>query len=139
MAKVKVCILVMLVMLVMAFCAACEKDFATSSYSTLSALGHTYDGVMTAAGDAHKAGIINDETKEKIVDAGNVFYGSYHAAVNALEIYVKAKDSNSGVADAKNVVTQALSKAVFNMNEFIEQYNRIASGVNGMKTWSKVE
>lgn len=127
-----------LVLFLMVFCLACD-DFEKNTYRAFLVMGGTYDGVMTAAGTAYKDGLIDEETKQKIIDVGSVFYGSYHSSRELFKVYLAAKEN--GAREEALSLEQKVQDSVFNtltlLNEFVSYYNSVAEGVNGMKKWEE--
>jgi hypothetical protein len=81
----------MLLLLVIALSfglAGCNsEDVIANSYKTLKITADTYDQTMSAAGDLHRRGVIDDEVKADIIDIGNKYRTAHQVAANALESY----------------------------------------------------
>ena len=86
-----------------------DKDSPTViAQKTLASMQLAYEGVMGAAGDAYKQGLIPEETKDKILVVGNLYWNSHQIATAALEQWVNW-EARSGEDDpAGNAKFQAL-------------------------------
>lgn len=129
---------ILMVLPFLLLCMACD-DFEKNTFRTLTVMAGTYDGIMSYLGQAYKEGLISEEAKEKAIDVGNVFYGSYHTSQNLFAEYLDAK--KKGNFDAQRSIQQRLENSMdfslVALNNFITYYNNIASGVEGMKTWEE--
>jgi hypothetical protein len=78
--------------------------FTSNSYVALSVAGTAYDTAFKTLGALHAQGKIDDATKQKAIEVGEVYYVAYHEAVTALEVYKAVKDAGADEA------TQATAK-----------------------------
>ncbi|MFV0420601.1 hypothetical protein [Oleidesulfovibrio sp.] len=89
----------------------CNGDPATDTYKTLRIAGVTYDATMQAAGDAYRSGHLTDEQKDTLIKYGTAFYGAWHTAREALEVYVETKNPDAAMRDRLlSLGTAALTK-----------------------------
>lgn len=127
----------MMLLALMLAIAACTGSFEVRTYKTLVTLGHSYDAIMKMAADAKEKELISEETKGKIIDVGNVFYGSYRLATTSLEVYIKAKEGGANTSKERALLEESVKKAIADFDALAENYNSIATGIEGMKEWKK--
>jgi len=94
-----------------------EESYKTRTYRILLTAATAYNTAFQGIADLHEKGILTTEDVEKAVKYGELFWVSYHSAVNVLCIYNDAEtaENKANMEKAMIAVTQAL--AVF--NEFI--------------------
>lgn len=127
-----------LIFILLVFCFACTGDqVEKNAYRALSVMSATYDGIMLSAGDAYKNKLITEDQRNKIVDVGNVFYGTFHTANSALASYIKVRDEGGNVDKAQGDMVLAVNLALEAMMNFTAYYNDVASGIEGMKKWEE--
>ena len=124
----------LLVMMVVLFCSACT-DFEKNAHNTLLVAGKSYDLSMKTCGTLYKEGKITEQQKQKVVDLGTVYYGAYNGAVDALLIY----HDTQGGDTAKQKVSTALTSMIFKFNDFVDAYNDIVKGINGINQEMKLK
>jgi len=79
--------------LIVAGCATDNaKSFKSGSYKALSIAGSAYDTGMASMGNLYRNGLIDEETKAEVIKIGNIYYDSYHSAVEALKAFAAAGD-----------------------------------------------
>ena len=123
-----------LVALLLLFCAGCS-DFEKNAHNTLLIAGKSYALSMKTCGKLYKEGKITEQQKQKIVDVGTIYYGAYNGAVDALLIYHDAKDKDT----AKQKVSTAISSVVFKFNDFVDAYNDVVKGIEGINQEAKLK
>lgn len=107
----------------------CEKDdYGVAAYKTLALSGETYNAVMSSVAEAYAAKAIDDDAKAKAVALGNAFYGVWHTGLEALEVYVTAKD-----AAAEKRLTTTLSAVGGRLDDLLAYAVRIGIGVRDMR------
>ena len=111
---------------------ACN-DFEKNTYRTLFTMGTTYDVCMKTAADLHSKGMLSEEKKEKLIDLGNIYYGSYHTTVTSFNLYLANNDK-----EMKEAVVSGVIDAVKKYNTFIEYYNSVTKGIEGVKEWNSL-
>lgn len=101
-------VLAMLAMLVVALASTgcTEADFTKTSYRALATAGAVYSATMKSAAEADRQGLLKPELKSALITQAELFYVSYHAATEAMEVYMVAKDK----PDAKTKVMAALAR-----------------------------
>jgi len=124
----------LLMVFCLVLCVGCN-DIEKTSYRSLTVMAATYDGIMSSLGDAYKQGLLSEDDKDKIIDVGNIFYGAYHSAEEALKAYMNAKKSGESLKPFEDKLENAVTYALITMNSYITYYNTIASGVQGMREW----
>lgn len=88
-------------LLITSACRGTSPSVSEVAFKTLSTAATSYEQTMKALGDYYKQGKISEETKEKIISAGEVYYGAYHSAVIAFEVYQRAGDLKTAADKAK--------------------------------------
>jgi hypothetical protein len=74
-------------------CSGCkDQPYIDLAYKSLKTAAVSYDTIMSSAADLRKQGKLPDRAKNKITEAGLVFWGAYHSAVDALILYAKTGD-----------------------------------------------
>ena len=124
----------MLGVLTMALLSGCG-DFEKQAYNTVLVAGKTYDLTMKTAGSLYAEKKITEEQKKVIIAAGTIYYGAYQAAVEALLVYHNTKEKES----AKEKASLAVSQMILKFNAFIECYNDITKGIEGLSPETKLE
>jgi hypothetical protein len=78
-----------------------------------------YSEAMTLAGDLDRQGLVSDEQRQKILDAGHLAFG---ALTSAKEIYV----ATTSAADEDRVVAASLAalKAAVELKEIVSEVRR---------------
>ena len=99
------------------------------AFKTLSTAATSYEQTMTALGDYYKQGKISEETKDKIIEAGNIYWSAYHSAVIAFEVYERSNQIGSGVDRAKlkaemDVALNELNMALLEFLQIADNYMR---------------
>ena len=108
-------------------CAGHKPTFKETAYKTLSAAATSYEQTMLALGDYYKQGKISEETKDKIIEAANVYWSAYHSAVLAFEVYERSitMEGEQNKVKAKQQLDAALNdlnKALLNFLEMSNDY-----------------
>lgn len=109
-------VLVMLLMAMLCSCAGFEKN----TYRSLSATGGAYTMAMSTVSTLQKQGVISTDQRKEINGLAEIFYVSYHASVDAFEIWKKTQS----VAD-KDKVNVALTSTLSKWRDFANYINRI--------------
>lgn len=82
-----------------------EETFTSTSYKTLSSAATVYDRSMKSIADLYKQGLIDDDIKDEAIRLGNIFWASYHPAVEALKAY----ESSSTPADKESAEAKLMA------------------------------
>ena len=108
--SISVALAMALAALVVSGCAGNQPPL-TMAVNTLESSKILYDGTMTALGRLHKDGILSDEDRDKVIDAGHVYVDAWVAARSALAAYKRTDDAEAGrqYAVAIAEVSRALS------------------------------
>jgi len=107
-------------------CAHKQKPtFKQAAYKTLTAAATSYEQTMSALGDYYKRGKISEATKNKIIEAANVYWGAYHSAVLAFEVYERS-NTLEGSAD-KVEAEQKLQKALAELNQALFKFLELSN------------
>jgi len=77
------------VFVVSLFSCAGAPTFKDSSFKALNMAASTYEGTMETVGDAYKKGMIDDITKNKIIEKADIYWKAYHSSVIVYEIYIR--------------------------------------------------
>jgi len=77
------------ILLTSLFSCATTPSFKDSSFKALNMAASTYEGTMETVGDAYKKGLIDDDTKNKIIEKADIYWKSYHSSVIVYEIYIR--------------------------------------------------
>lgn len=120
--------------LAMIFMQGCA-DFEKQAYTSVLAAGKTYDISMKTAARLYEEKKITEEQKTKILAVGTVYYGAYQASVEAMLVYHDAKDKDA----AKDKARQAVTSMILRFNTFIDCYNDIVKGIEGLNPETKLE
>ena len=85
-------------------CAA-QDEITLVAYKTLETRAIPYATVMTAAGDMHSQGKLQDDDWAKLKDAALVYYDAYQVAVSGLLTYMRASEglSSPGATERENL------------------------------------
>jgi Na+/H+-dicarboxylate symporter len=107
----------LLVLVLVLFCVGCAT-FASSTYKTLYVAGISYDMAMKSVSRLQAQGMITPEQRAAINELANYYYISYHASVDAFEIYKKVE------------TVENKQKLLIVMNLTSESWIKLASYVN---------
>src|SRR4030042_5234618 len=77
-----------LVLVLILFCVSCA-GFMQNTYKTLYVAGISHDMAMKSVARLQAGGLITAEQRFEINELANYYYISYHASVDAFEIYKK--------------------------------------------------
>jgi hypothetical protein len=80
----------LLVLILILFCVSCA-GFMQTTYKTLYVAGVSYDMAMKSVSRLQAGGMITPEQRAAINELANYYYVSYHASVDAFEIYKKVE------------------------------------------------
>ena len=101
---------------------ACAS-FQTNAYKILASDKVIYQGIMSAAGDAYKQGLIGEEEKLEIIDLGNKYWAAHQSAATALEAYALGETDAS-----KSRLEVALESAVAALGSLSDNWDLIKGG-----------
>ena len=111
-------------LIIATFIIGCSHQLTTRevAFKTLSAAATSYEQTMTVLGDYYRQGKISEDTKDKIVAAGDVYWGAYHSAVIAFEVYERSNqiDGNADKAKLKADMDVALNELNMALLEFLQ-------------------
>lgn len=95
--------------------------FKQNAYSTLYTAGVAYDTALTVAGDLYKQGKVTEAQKVEIIKYANPFYASYHAAVDAFEVWNKTQTTT----DQSKLVTalKEILPKLTNLKDYLTRLN----------------
>lgn len=110
-----------------------SAEFEKNAYRTLQTMKSMYVILMSTSGDLYRNGDLGEEARTKIVDLGNVYYGSYMTLVKALEEYHKFKNEESKLALALQ-----LYKTIKDYNTILDYFNSVTSGIKGVQQWKNL-
>ena len=108
--------------------------FEKTTYVTLNTMGIAYESIMKVSADLYKDKQITEEQKDKIIELGTVFYGSYHTLVEAFELY-----KMSQTTEVKKTVTIVMAQTVKSYNNFVSYYNDTTKSINTIQQWETIK
>ena len=108
-------------------------EFVKITYRTIHTMGTMYNVLMGTAGNLYKEKVLTEEQKNKMIDLGYIYYGSYQALATAFEAYQKSKSD-----DEKISLTLLVIETVKKYNSVLEYYNDVTKGVKGVQQWTKI-
>lgn len=76
-----------------------DDDYVTATYKSLKSARVIYDEGMSAAAQLYRYGLLDEQDREKIIEAGDDFRVGWQAAVNALYAYATAEEASPGNED----------------------------------------
>lgn len=109
------------------------EEFVKITYRTIHTMGTMYNVLMGTAGNLYKEKVLTEEQKNKMIDLGYIYYGSYQTLATAFEAYQKSKSD-----DEKISLTLLVIETVKKYNTVLEYYNDVTKGVKGVQQWRKI-
>jgi hypothetical protein len=95
----------------------------TNAYKVLASGKVAYQGVMNAAGDAYKQGLIGEEEKEVVIDLGNRYWAAHQSAATALEAYAVGETD-----ETKDRLAISLTAASDALGSLLDNWDLIKGG-----------
>jgi len=96
-------------------CAVNTATYEQNVYKGLNMAATTYESTMETIGEAYKKGLIDEKTKEKIIQKADIYWKTYHSAVLAYEIYMRQKTTAN--KDRLDTIVKSMDNALV---EFLE-------------------
>lgn len=114
-------ILILFLFIVMA-CAG--RSPIKNSYDALTALGVTYDAVMTSAASMHRQGRIPDPDYDRIKGYAQKFHDTYHPAVDAVKIMKRGGNPNADVTELIIEASKVFGQLIESASKYINEEGR---------------
>ena len=108
-------------------------EFNKTIYRTIHTMGTMYNVLMGTAGNLYKEKVLTEEQKNKMIDLGYIYYGSYQTLVTAFEAYQKVQSDDGRIS-----ITLLTIETVKKYNIVLEYYNDVTKGVKGVQQWTKM-
>jgi hypothetical protein len=120
--KYRVSVIALVLFAVMAACAG--RSMVKNSYDALTALGVTYDTVMTSAGNMQRQGLIPPGDWDRIKGYAQTFHDAYHPAVEALKVMKRGEDPGVDVTDLIIEASKIFGQLIESASKYIDQEGR---------------
>jgi len=90
---------ILLAVILMCGLSACNDDFTTNAYRTLSASKEFRETTLCSLGDLYQKGLISEEVKAEAIRLGDLYMRAHQLAVDAVFLYAGSKgEENKEIA-----------------------------------------
>lgn len=118
----RILVIALVLFAVMAACAG--RSPVKNSYDALTALGVTYDTVMTSAASMHRQGFIPGSDWQRIKDYAQKFHDAYHPAVDAVKVMRRGEDPGIDVSELIIEASKVFGQLIESASKYIDEEGR---------------
>jgi hypothetical protein len=110
--------------LILAIVQCAGRTPVKNSYDALTALGVTYDTVMSTAADMNRQGLIPDSEWDRIKGYAQKFHDAYHPAVEALKVMKRGADPGADVTELIIEASKIFGQLIESASKYIDEEGR---------------